>query len=80
MPACRICGALCSTLELRGVESGGGCVSCSGSPNCADCGHPRNDHAGTFTAGAGSGCSAPLYDIQSLTVSSCTCTGFAASR
>jgi hypothetical protein len=76
MPNCRICGAVCSELEIRPPEHGGGCVNCSGSPNCGRCGHRRRDHRGAFGSGT-NGCAAKveLFD-GSLGIGRCACPGY----
>ena len=76
MAMCRLCGASCSDAELKGVERGGGCINCGGSPPCTRCGHPRRRHTGTF----GSGRSACRVDVAlddgSLAIGRCGCPGY----
>jgi hypothetical protein len=80
VPICRICGATYSPSELRdGLTDRGGCVSCNGSPNCAECGHPRSEHSGTYGAGV-SRCGARLFDFQTLTATPRAWAGFVSSR
>jgi hypothetical protein len=73
---CRQCGAEWPREELVDVAAGHGCPSCAGSPLCADCGHARREHFGTFGASR-RGCSARDFDLQTLAASACSCRGFA---
>jgi hypothetical protein len=47
---CRVCGAECAPRQLRPVHEGGGCRSCSGSPACTRCAHPRRSIAAPSVA------------------------------
>jgi hypothetical protein len=72
---CRQCGEEWPREELVDVAAGRGCTSCAGSPLCAECGHARKEHFGTFGASR-RGCGARDFDLQTLGASSCSCRGF----
>jgi hypothetical protein len=72
---CRQCGKEWPRDEAVDVASGRGCPSCGGSPLCAECGHPRKEHTGAFGASS-RGCRARSFDLQTLTATTCNCTGY----
>jgi hypothetical protein len=79
MTTCRICSASCAPEDLLGVEDGGGCRQCNGSPACARCGHSRRHHRGAFGGGAAR-CNADVPAEAMLALGRCGCEGYTTDR
>jgi hypothetical protein len=75
MATCRVCGSTCGADHLLGVQEGGGCRQCKGSPACARCGHARRHHRGTFGGGE-PGCKARVPVEIGLAVGRCGCEAY----